>query len=225
MKQCSVPWCTKSASTVYGSMCTRHQQRKRRHGDPKQESIRFTEIHPHVERVAKIIERDKSGKIQAGLDKLVGIIQDYADGIVSDYEHGRAMNKHQVQAAKEMLTVFRDFSPVQSACVVAGMHLFLYENPHRFASDRGFTFELVRMFRSISDANIGLYENAESGKVKRAYKEIPPRTIGQLGCILLDGFKSFVAFVRVHEQKQAKRVAEARTLLREGFDGLPGDDI
>jgi hypothetical protein len=106
--------------------------------------------------VEKIIERDKSGKILAGIEKVVGIIRDYADGTVSDFSHGRPANKHRVQAAKEVLKVFRDFSPVQCASVVAEMYIYMDENPRSFASDTGFTFELVRRFRSISDTNIVL---------------------------------------------------------------------
>ncbi len=218
MRQCSV--CNNAASGQFGSLCAQHSQRKRRHGDPQQESIRAAEIKPCVVRVQKIIERDGSGKIVAGLDKLVEILKDYCGGIVSDSEHGRPVNQHGVQAAREMLTVFQDFSPAQCASVVAGMHLYWHEYPHRFSSDRGFTFEMVRMFRSMSDANIGFDESAASGKVKRAYKEIPPRTIGQLGYTLNDGFKSFVAFVRHHEQKKAEKEQDARNLLEVGFAGI-----
>lgn len=223
MKECSVQGCTKPAGNQFGAMCEQHRQRQRRHGDARQESIRATEIKPCVERVEKIVERDKSGKISAGLDKLVEILTDYCEGIVSDFEHGRPMNQHKVQAAREILTVFREFSPLQCAGVVAGMHLYMHENPHRFSTDRGFTFELVRQFRSISDANVGFYDKSGSGKVKRAYKEIPPRTIGQLGYILVDGYKTFVALVRRHEIRQAERMQEARNLLQEGFDNLPED--
>jgi hypothetical protein len=53
--------------------------------------------------------------------------------------------------------------------------------------------------------------------VGRAYKEISPRTIEQLGAVLIDGFKTFVAFVRIHERKQAERTQEARNLLQDGF--------
>lgn len=218
MKQCSV--CNNVASGRFGSLCAQHSQRKRRHGDARQDSIRATEIKPYVERVHKIVERDTTGKIVAGLTKLVEILKDHCTGITSDYDHGRPMIGHKVQAAKEMLTVFRDFGPVQVGSVVAGMYLFMDEEPRRFASDRGFTFELVRRFRSMSDANIGFYGNEDSGKVKRAYKEIPPRTIGQLGYTLVEGFKTWVAFVRIHERKQAERVQEARNLLQQGFDSL-----
>ncbi|MFZ2448024.1 MAG: hypothetical protein WAW37_16830 [Syntrophobacteraceae bacterium] len=167
-----------------------------------------------------MVERDRTGKILTALEKIVGIIRDYADGITSDYAHGRAMNKHKVHAATEVLTVFRDFSPVQCASVVAGMHLYMHENPYRFSSDRGFVFELVRRFRSISDANVGVYQNLDSGKVSRAYKEIPPNTVEQLGAILAEGFATFVAFVRLHEKREAERVAEVKTLLEDGFNSL-----
>lgn len=220
MTICSVPGCIRPASGRFGSMCEKHRQRQRRHGDANQDSIRASQVKPYVERVQKLVERDRSGKIAAGLEKLVGIVRDYCEGIVSDYDHGRPMNKHQVQAAREVLTVFRDFSPVQCASVVAGMHLFMDAEPRAISSDKGFRFELVRQFRGISDANIGMYENPDSGEVKRAYKEIPPRTVDQLGQMLLDGFKTFVAFVRMYERKQAEREQEARNLLEQGFSSL-----
>ncbi len=183
----------------------------------------FTDIKPYVERVEKLIERDTSGKITVGLEKVVGIIRDYAEGTVSDYEHGRPMSQHKVNAAKEVLTVFRDFTPVQCASVVAGMYIYMDENPHRFASDRGFTFELVRRSRSISDANIGQYEDGDSGRIRRAYREIPPRTIEQIGALLIDGFKTFVAHVRLYERKKAEREREAKELLQHGFANLEKD--
>ena len=54
-------------------------------------------------------------------------------------------------------------------------------------------------------------------------REIPPRTIGQLGYNLIDGFKTFVAFVRLYERKQTERVQEARNLLQEGFAEIDHD--
>ncbi len=205
-------------------MCEQHRQRQRRHGDARQESIRATEVRPYVERVEKIVERDGSGRILAGLEQVVEIMRTYAEGVDSDYAHGRAMNKNRVQAAREVLTVFRDFTALQCGSLVAGMYLLQDTNSHRFASDKGFTFELVRRFRSLSDANVGLYENSDNGRVRRAYKEIPPRTVAQLGAILVEGFKTFVALVRLHERKQAEQAQEARSLLQEGFAGLSEDD-
>lgn len=104
--------------------------------------------------------------------------------------------------------------------VIAGTYLYLDAEPHRFASDRGFVFSLVRRFRSISDANTGLYENESTGQVHRAYKEIPPRTIEQLGAMLIDGFKRFVAHVRLRERRRAEREREAKALLEEGFESI-----
>ncbi len=222
MRSCSVPGCTKSASTKFGSMCPRHRSRNARHGNPLQDSIRFTDIKPFVERVEKLIERDKSGKILVGLDKVVAVITDYVEGIASDYAHGRAMNKHKVQAAKEILTVFRDFPPSKCASVIAGLYLFQDDQPHRIVSDRGFTFGLVRRFRSLSDANVGLYENSESGRVRRAYKEIPPKTIEQLGPMLMEGFKTFVAHVRLCEREKLNLEKESKQLLEAGFASLEG---
>lgn len=213
MPFCKVPGCTKSCSTRFGAMCTRHQQRNRRHGDPCQDTIRYTEIKPYVQRVERLVQG--KDKILEGLTKVCGIIRDYAEGIVTQRKNGMAMNKYKAPAAKEILTVIRDFTPVQCGSVVAGMFIFEEENRYRFASRRGFTFELVRRFRSISDANIGIY--GACGNVRRAYKEIPPQTIQRIGDMLIEGFRGFVGGVLLYERRQAERERQAKALLNEGF--------
>lgn len=147
-----------------------------------------------------------------------------AEDATADYHLARLMNKHKAQAAREFPTALRDLTPAQCASVVAGMYLYLDQNPHKFVSDQGFTFELVRRFRSISDANIGFYEDGSSGRVRRAYREIPPRTIEQLGVMLIEGFKRFVTHVSWLERGKMEREKEVRTALYEGAANVDDEE-
>lgn len=98
---CSIPGCTKPVRGRRSTMCEKHRQRRRRHGEPEQATISKAELKPYREEVEKTIERDRSGKILAGLEKLKGIMEGYARGVVSDYEHGRPMVRNRVDAARK----------------------------------------------------------------------------------------------------------------------------
>lgn len=103
--------------------------------------------------------------------------------------------------------------------MVGGMFLLQERDPRRFASDEGFRFQLVRRFRSLSDANIGLH-NVHTGSVHRAYRELPPRTLEQLGQLLIEGYKTFTNFILRLERREVERAQEAKMLLHGGFDSI-----
>ncbi len=198
-------------------MCEKHRQRNRRHGDPQQKTISKQELAPYVERVEKLIERDASRKIKAGLQQLTDIIHDYADGVVCDFENGSPQNWYHLEACRELLKVLRDADAVQCGSVAAGMRLLYEHIPGRFASARGFFFQLTRRFRSLSESNIESYTSGTTGDRHRVQRELPPKATEQLWRLLSDGYKPFVNCVIEHERNQAKRKSDAQELLKEGF--------
>jgi hypothetical protein len=87
-----------------------------------------------VERIEKLIDRDSTGKIEAGLKQLNAILEDHAMGVVRDFESGKPMVRHQVQAARELVKVYAGIDAKRCAVVVAAMRLMEEENPRSFAS-------------------------------------------------------------------------------------------
>lgn len=216
-----MPYCGKRVRGWRSLFCEGHRQRKKRHGDPEQQTITKKELKPYAERVERIIERDRSGKIREGLEQITANIRNYAQGVVSDFSHGRPMSSFHLNACREILNVFQGADAVECASVVAGMWLLLDKRQSRFASARGFFFELARRFRALSKSGVVLYQN--SGHQVR--KDLSPRTTQQLWIILNQGYKPFVECVRQFEQQEAGREEKAKMLLQEGFNAIARENI
>ncbi len=168
--------------------------------------------------VERLIERDASGKIKAGLDRLKGILQAEAMGVYMDfYERGRAMNKRWVDACTEILHVLKATDSIRPAVIMASMFLLWLEAPSRFVSDRAFYFQLVRAFRSLAPRNIGSYYNYKTGKVKRVYKNLSPKIMELMGDTILSPYVPWVAHVRKKWEQEKKQKDEAYSLIREGL--------
>lgn len=221
-RQCKVPGCTRVARSYYAVMCNQHRQRWRRHGEALQESITQQELKPYIRYVEKIITRNASGKIKGGLAQLKGILEAHARGVVADYDEGRrAMCIHNVKACREIIHVFTDTDAIKPAVVVASMFLLLHDQPRRFVSDRGFTFQLVRKYRGLTETSVGSYFNQRAGKLHKVYKDTTPKVTERLGDILIEGYKVWIAPVLKKYADEGKRMEQARTLLTEGFSSLP----
>ncbi len=53
--------------------------------------------------------------------------------------------------------------------------------PQMVRSDNAFIVELVRRLRALSDVNVGTWFDHGSGRVKRVYRELPPRVSEVIG--------------------------------------------
>jgi hypothetical protein len=60
--------------------------------------------------------------------------------------------------------------------------------PRSFRSDRAFRTQLVRRVRGLTDVNAGSWFDNQTGKTKRAYKELTPRAAMVLGQWLAGAF-------------------------------------
>jgi len=215
---CRVNGCNKPRRSYYATLCDKHQQRNRRHGDPIQPTIKKHELKPYIEFAERLIERDHSGKLKAGLSQLKGVLRSSSQCILHDfYVKGKAMNTYWVKASSEIVKVMKATTEDEIPVIVASMFLLLHCHPHRFVSDRGFTFELVRMVRSLTDLNVGTFYNHRTGRVARVYKDLPARVVELMGEDIIETYKSWVALVLQHYEKEKKAKEKAKQLIVEGF--------
>lgn len=218
-RTCRVPGCSKPARSPQGAMCEGHRQRWRRHGDPKQQAISKRDIAPFVNQVKATIEKDTTSRIEAGLNKLKNLLEDDAKATIAESKK-RAMSKHRLRAAHEMLKVLQGVDAITLASVIAGTCLLQEYSPRRFASDRGFNFQLVRRFRALSDLNAGTYYNHETGKVHRVYKDVPAQVTELLGQTIIHAYQTFIALIIKRERAKAKESELAADLMKKGFESL-----
>ncbi|WP_245898218.1 hypothetical protein [Phreatobacter cathodiphilus] len=64
------------------------------------------------------------------------------------------------------------------------MFMMLEMEPRRFRTDEAFSHQLVRRVRGLTETNAGRWFDHRSGKVKRAYRDLPPRTARIMASIL-----------------------------------------
>lgn len=217
-KSCRVSGCNNPVRSGLSTMCESHRQRWRRHGDPLQETISQKDIRPNVRLVERLIKRDTSGKIEAGLRQINTLLELSAQEVVSEYYHqGRPMNKTWVKANYEILKVIKGSNAIQIGITIAAVFLLQRDDPRRFVSDRGMIFQLVRKFRSLSDLNIGSYYNHETGKVTKVYKDLSAKVIEYMGKRIIEYYKSWVAMVIVKYESENHSLDEANYLIKGGF--------
>jgi len=175
-------------------------------------------LKPYREYVEGLVERDSSGKIKAGLKRLRDILEKKCLVVYQDFwGRGRPMNRVWVKACTEILSVLRASDEIGPAVVVASMFLLWKDRSYRFVSDRGFYFQLVRMFRSLAPQNTGVYYDHMTGKPKRVYKDLSSSVMEYIGSTILTPYVSWVAAVLNKRNNENRAQEEARRLFTEGM--------
>jgi hypothetical protein len=170
--------------------------------------------------VERIIERNESGKIEAGLIELKAILERSAKEVLMDfYKKGRTVSRYWVKANSELLRVLQSSSPIQIGVALAAVCLLEREQPHMFVSDRGFRFQMVRRFRALADMNTGSYYNHKTGRLHRVYKDTSPKAIEHMAEILIQTYKTWLAHVITKHEAESKRQERANDLIKEGLGG------
>jgi hypothetical protein len=203
-------------------MCELHRQRWRRNGEPTQERITKKEVRPYVRQARQIVERDTSGRIETALQQIHGILRDHTAVIVGDAERGRWVAKWQERAAQETLNVLSDVDAVTCGVTIGGVFLLRLVEPRLFKSDRGFTFQLARLFRGQTDLSYGEYYNYQTGKTKKTYKDLPTQVVHEIGRLLIEVYARWAGHLLQIERRERERRHAVRSGLDEGFAGISG---
>jgi len=99
------------------------------------------------------------------------------------------------------------------------MFLLWEQSPHRFMSDKAFNFQLARRVRGLADANSSSSYSAKEGRIKRTYRDTPPRVLNCLAESLKVAFgiagMRLAELERLDEQKMADKKLELSAALKE----------
>ena len=217
---CRAPNCKTKTRSGLGQWCEYHRQRRRRHGEATQQGIRKQELAPFVKVAQRIVARDSSGRVETALREIHTILTDHVRSVAVDADRGAWVPKWTARAAREMLKVLVETPPLQCACTVAGVFLLREHQPYLFVSERAFRFELVRHFHKLVATAWGSYYDEKAGRVKKTYRDLPPRTVPEIGATLIEGYARFVGHVLRVDQRERVRGLAVKTALDEGFAAL-----
>jgi hypothetical protein len=92
--------------------------------------------------------------------------------------------------------------------------------PRRFRSDRAFRTQLVRRVRGLTDLNAGSWFDHQTGKTKRAYKELSPRAAAVMSQWLADAFGGVGLHLTRLEQNEADKKQQEQQAIHASLSQL-----
>jgi hypothetical protein len=202
-RMCTVTGCHADADG-YSTKCGNHKTRERRHGDPAQTPITAQELQPFVRRVVLRMKNNPGSPAWAVLDARWGRLVDAARAALEAYHGGQPAMRQEVAAAAELVKLDETVGSRRVAAVALAMHALRWEQPHRFASDKGFAFQLARRVRGQSAVNRGSTWDNTRKKVRTVYREMPPRATATLAEWLRGAYGDAASMLVVKDEEDAK---------------------
>lgn len=179
--------CTEPA-TGDSTFCERHKRAQRRHGHAEQDGVTVSELKPFRVKVAARRAKNPTSPAWDLLAQRWALVAAHAAELSRTASEGQAGLKHERQAAG-LITSLAVNVPAETVIEVALAMFILQETrPHRFKSDRAFDVQLARRVRGLAEVNAGTYWDDKRGKVKRVYRDTPPRVLMNLATSLTDAF-------------------------------------
>lgn len=217
---CKVNGCEGSTAGSHSRYCKHHRQRDRRHGDPLQLTVRSVDLAPYRKKVRAILLRDPERTVEnamrEGWDVLIDIAQTEIDRMMT----GAPGNKWYRQVCKEFLKL-RDADAFEEVLEVGlALYLMAEQEPRRFASFRGFKFQLVRRVRSTTDMNVGEVYDPASGKTKRWYRDMPPKAVMVMADMLVTFLARAAARIIHIDRHEREREVKRREALDKALDKI-----
>lgn len=176
MSHCQAAGCDRPASSSYSRYCQHHRSRMRRNGDPGQRGITKADLRPYLGMVrARMANNPDSPAWSLMAARWAALVAD-ARGRIANYESGFASPRQNIMAAAEIVRLANEVEPMAVVETVAAMVLMQALAPERFKSDRAFDVQLVRRVRGLTESNAPAYFDPGSGKQRRRYRELSPRS-------------------------------------------------
>lgn len=217
MIRCFVSGCS-GVCTPMGRLCSHHKARKRRHGEPTQETISTTTLKPYRRLVEACIRRNPDSPCWPQLDALW---ESLMVRCTEELRERKGKAGIFVWDGLQKLAGLHDKIPPRDAWVtIAAVYALAEFEPRRFRSKDGFRFQLVRRLLSLTDVNTGTYWNHELRRMKRVYRDLRPRVTHVIADYVVETFGGASLQIAVHEKDRIQSTATAVRSITEGLARL-----
>jgi hypothetical protein len=215
-RHCAVRVC-RGQTSGYSTFCVAHQKTQRRHGHPEQKGVTVFELKPFKERVQARRAKNPANPTWTLLEARWQALTAHAEATLHRFSMGAAGVSYERQTAEQLLTL-RDSAPA-NAVIDTALAMFALEEqrPSRFKSDRAFGFQLSRRVRALADVNTGSHWSAKEGRMKRTYRDVPPRVLECLAESLKVAFGLAGMKLAEMERRDAEGVQAERQRLHDGL--------
>lgn len=88
--------------------------------------------------------------------------------------------------------------------------------PGRFVNDRAFAFQLVRKVRLLDSVAVREYYDCKSGKQKKVYRDMKPKTMEFLATVLTQAFGTAgVVVAKLEAEERLQQTCEQKEFYNE----------
>lgn len=226
MAPCAVDGCQKIAAgdPRFGRWCTGHRARLRRHGDATQRTITLADLKPHLASIERHRKRKPEAKAWGQIEARWLAMAEHCRGEIAEAKRVGGIIRQHWRAWNECVKVADSVPAADVWQRPVAMFMLREAEPRAFASDRGFRFELARVTRQLADMNRGTAFDHKTGKMKRYYTDLPPKSADLMGTWLAEVFGAPGLFLaRLDREQVARKVSEAAA-FNEALKELTDDE-
>lgn len=216
---CRVQGC-EAVANGYGVYCPKHKGNDRRHGAPTQRGVTKSDLKPYREMVSQRVMKNAANPVWRKADeRWLGIVG-MAEGVIDRFATGRPGFGWERRAAVEVVKLSQHVAAREIVETVLAMYLMQDLEPRRFSSERAFRTQMVRRIRGLTEVNAGQWLDPGSGKLKRAYSELPPRVTGAIAGWLVSALGGIGVYLAKLETEKARKEQQDRRELAEALEGV-----
>lgn len=219
MNICNVPGCSRRVSSRYSRYCPAHKARIRRHGAPDQLRISKAELAAYARRARLRMRKNASHPVWEMLNERWRGLETYCRDLVDRHHSGNPGNRHERLAAAEVLKL-ADVERSKILETVLAIVMVWELQPQRFRSNGAFNTQLVRAVRGLSDMNFGERYHHPTGRVKRFYRDLPPRATAILAQWIIEALGPAAVYIARLERKDEEDAVADDARLRRSLSSL-----
>lgn len=212
-RTCRATGCNNPTDSRYAVFCTAHKVRLRRHGAVDQAGITEAVLSPYRSLVQARVKRNEGSPLWGQLEARWGTVVAHGQGIKAAFERREAGIAFERRAADEVVKLGTEVEARKVVETALALFILREDQPRRFRSDAGFRAQLVRRVRALTDVNAGTYWDDKAGKVRRVYRDMPPRAVVVMGQWLAEAFGGAgMHLAKLEERDRQEKARETQEL-------------
>lgn len=215
---CRVDGCFRTA-TKFSHLCERHRNVARVHGDPLQRGITKAELKPYLKAIRDYLEKRSGPRAEAIISRDWERVLSGSKTFLERAGRGEPHNLHSRNAALIVVDVNGEQRPTDIAVTLMALGYFYADQPRRWASDQGFRFQAVRMFRKLAKHQTDYSWTRTGQMIRSSAKRCPQGTTKALWqSIASTGFVGYGIQIQQQIEKERRmrqkdRIADLREIL------------
>ena len=219
-RTCQAPGCWAQTASSFAGYCRSHRTALRRHGAVDQKAITKAQLKPYLELVKVRIAKNPNNQAWQTLDNRWRVLVQQAQDIIAHVENGKAGNKYELMAAREVVKLAPEVRPRDVVEVVGAIIMLSIMDPRCFKSDQALWMQLARRVRGLSDLHVGEHWDHRRQRVRRRYRELTPKAALFLGHWLATALSVAGQWLAKAEQAERDRCAKESRELNEALSKL-----